>query len=141
MAFDFVILIRQTSSANPNGYKRGDIVCLYDISKAPGVGATITPVHAIIVVRDCTVAGATIRKAAERLAKSNCLVDDIVDGPTIQLNKRRFYIDWANVPLAYRNALRDTGRIEVTWVQIKPYLRRKVQGVIQDRAFDDEDLG
>lgn len=139
MAFDLVLVVRRTS--HPSGadtqYRVGDIVAVYDRSKDPGSGP-VHPNHAVIVLRDVDVVGATVEKAVAKLTERNVLSED-EPNPVI-INRRRWYIDWENLPASIWSTLRNDGYLDRTWSQAKQYFRQKQQGVLPDRQILDTDL-
>ena len=140
-AFDLVLVIRR--QAHPSGddgeYQIGDIVAVYGPEKDPGAGP-FPAQHCVVVLTGIDIAGATLDKAIAKLTGRN-LFDETAPNPVL-VNKRRWYIDWQNLPAAIKNTLADPddGYINRSWAVAKSFFRHKAYFGAADAAISDDDL-
>jgi len=126
-----VLFMRVTNSTWPVD----DIVDVFPIAQDPGPGVDINPKHAIMVIRNVPVD--SFARAKALLTQVNLLSDA---DPLIQLDQRRWFFRRADLTAGRRNAIRNQGRLDIDWVDIKPVCIRKQQGVIDSRPISDTDV-
>lgn len=122
-----VIFMRVTNGSWPVN----DIVDVYPIDKDPGPGVAINPKHALIVIRNVPVDSFARVKAL--LTQINLLDDN---DPLIELDNRRWFFRRADLSAKNRNAIRNQGRLDIDWADIKPVCIRKQQGLVDSRPID-----
>jgi len=109
-------------------YKRGDIVEVLDDSKHDGdiVANPIAPPFVLVRITGVTQA------QIERLMESHT-VEEIVDGQTRQrvVRRRKYRVDVDDVPAGILAQLRDNRYVEVTWAQVKSYIRNKITNTVE----------
>lgn len=110
-------------------YKRGDIVDVYRDDQHDGdlVAHPIQPPFVLVRITDVT------RAQAVRLMQPQT-TDALVDGRVVRtvVRKRRHALELDNIPPGpIRNRIGNDRYIEVTWAQIRDYLRNKETGLTE----------
>ena len=126
-----VVFMRVTNRTWP----ANDIIDVHPITSDPGPGVSINPKHAIMVIRNVPVDSFARVKAL--LTQINLLDDG---DPLIQLDRRRWFFRRADLPAKDRNAIRNQGRLDIDWADIKLVCIRKPQGAVDTRPIRDTDV-
>ncbi len=129
---DIVVLFMRVTNRT---WPVDNIVDVFPIDKDPGPGAAINPKHAIMVIRNVPVD--SFARVKELLTQINLLDDN---DPLIELDKRRWFFRRVDLAAKDRNAIRNQGRLDIDWADIKPVCIRKQQGVTDSRPISDTDV-
>lgn len=125
---DIVVLFMRVTNRT---WPADDIIDVFPIDKDPGPGVAVHPKHALMVIRNVPVDSFARVKAL--LTQVNLLDDD---DPLIELDRRRWFFRRADLSAKNRNAIRNQGRLDIDWVDIKFVCIRKQQGFVDIRPID-----
>lgn len=119
------LLIKLSSHVHPDAkvdasgaYKRGDLVVVQEDGHA--WGKKEGPPRFVIL----KIPGVSAARVRAYCAEHREL--DPFTGREAVTRRRRWRLRVDDVPLAVRNALRDTGMVTLTWDQVRPYVQDKV---------------
>ena len=133
---DIVVLFMRVTNRT---WPADDIVDVFPIGQDPGAGVAVNPKHAVMVVRNIPVDAGTFPKVKRLLTQTNYLNDDDPFSGTFDRNRWRFQV--ADLVASRRNAIRNQGRLDIDWADLKPVIIRKQQGAVDTRPIADGDLG
>lgn len=116
----------------------GNIVDVFPIDKDPGPGVAINPKHALMVIRGIPTDVSGFVRVKSLLTQINFLDD--ADKNAEPLDKRRWLFNVPGLTTRERNAIRDLGRLEITWADVSPVCIRKTQGTVPTRSIENGDI-
>jgi len=125
----FLIMDRDVNNIDPtvdlaDCYKRGDIVAVYEDSV--GIANPIAPPWYVVKVTGLTVAQALPYIESEDRYDP---VEDRTARVVIRRCKWQVLVD--TIPAGIRSQLQATRYVEVTWAQVRSYVRNKVTGLTE----------